>query len=314
MKGIAIVLNREQTNTENVIIHNLIPGKAILAILPWHGNRTITVLGVYAPTESNDEKMEFWDCLTEMWLTTDLPVPDAVGGDCNLVADAIDRIPHHTDSEKVVAAYLRFTRTLGLLDGWRQCNPEKKEYTHVGTQNTLSRIDKILVSPTQMKNCREWTIEDMGTITDHKMVSVTISAPGAPYIGKGRWAMPHFLIHDDKFMDKASEEVYEMESTMNEGCTATNNAQVKFKALKDTIIEAAQARVKTTIGKSEQKKKALQDERAELLNMVKETRAPTGQQRTSRHSCTAEAPPAPEGEEESKHKYPVPQVRRATDS
>jgi hypothetical protein len=126
-----------------------------------------------------------------------------------------------------------------------------------------------------------------------------ISAPGAPYIGKGRWAMPHFLIHDDKFMDKASEEVYEMERTMNEGRTATNNAQVKFKALKDTIIKAAQARVKTTIGKSEQKKKALQDERAELLNKVKETRAPTGQQRTSQHSCTAEAPPAPEGEEES---------------
>ncbi|KAJ7861998.1 hypothetical protein B0H14DRAFT_2170978, partial [Mycena olivaceomarginata] len=85
MKGIAIVLNREQTNIENVKIHYLVPGKAILAVLPWHGKRTLTVLGIYAPTESDEEKINFWNRLTELWLTTDLPVPDAVGGDFNLV-------------------------------------------------------------------------------------------------------------------------------------------------------------------------------------------------------------------------------------
>jgi hypothetical protein len=33
-KGIAIVLNREITNVEGVKIHYLIPGKAILAVVP----------------------------------------------------------------------------------------------------------------------------------------------------------------------------------------------------------------------------------------------------------------------------------------
>jgi hypothetical protein len=36
-KGIAIVLNCEIMNTEGVEIHYLIPGKVILAIIPWHG-------------------------------------------------------------------------------------------------------------------------------------------------------------------------------------------------------------------------------------------------------------------------------------
>jgi exonuclease III len=106
MKGIAIVLNRELTNINDVQIHYLIQGKAILAKIPWHGTRTITVLGVYAPTESDEEKIDFWNKLTDMWLTTDLPVPDTMGGDFNLVADAIDRMPHRTDSEAVIAAYL----------------------------------------------------------------------------------------------------------------------------------------------------------------------------------------------------------------
>ncbi|KAJ7260322.1 Endonuclease/exonuclease/phosphatase, partial [Mycena haematopus] len=265
MKGIAIVLNRELTNIENVKIHYLDAGRAILAVLPWHGKRTLTVLGIYAPTESNEEKIAFWEKLTNMWLTTDLPVPDVVGGDFNLVPDAIDRQPHKTDKEPVVTAYLRFTRMLGLIDGWRQCNPDRKEYTYAG-KDTLSRIDKILVSPKLMKNCREWEIEDVGTVADHRMVSMMVSAPGAPHIGKGRWAMPHFLVHDDGYMDKASEEVYEMELTMAEERTETNNAQTKFKSLKDSAIAAAKERAKTAVGATELKERALQNERDVLLN------------------------------------------------
>jgi hypothetical protein len=36
-KGVAIVLNREIMNIEGVKIHYLIPGKAILAVVLWHG-------------------------------------------------------------------------------------------------------------------------------------------------------------------------------------------------------------------------------------------------------------------------------------
>jgi exonuclease III len=166
----------------------------------------MTVLGLYAPTESDEEKIKFWDTLSELWLTVDLPVPDAIGGDFNVVPDAIDRLPHHADSEAVVAAYLRFMRLMEVKDGWRQLNPDLKAYTHVSTRGTLSRIDRILVSPTLLKNCRHWNIEDTaGGLTDHWMASVTISAPGAPYIGKGQWAMPNFVLYDKDFISFAME-------------------------------------------------------------------------------------------------------------
>jgi exonuclease III len=84
-KGVAIVLNREITNTEGVKIHYLIPSKAILAVVLWHGTRTMMILGLYAPTESDEEKINDWDALCNLWLTTNLPVPDAIGRDFNVV-------------------------------------------------------------------------------------------------------------------------------------------------------------------------------------------------------------------------------------
>ncbi|KAJ7720260.1 hypothetical protein B0H16DRAFT_1216725, partial [Mycena metata] len=83
-RGIALVLNREITNTKGVKIWYLKPGRAILAMLPWHGKLTKTILGVYAPAESMEENEKFWDELTEMWMTTDLPVPDFLLGDTNI--------------------------------------------------------------------------------------------------------------------------------------------------------------------------------------------------------------------------------------
>jgi exonuclease III len=121
----------------------------------------MTILGLYAPTESDEEKINFWNTLCELWLTTDLPVPDVIGGDFNIVPDTIDRLPHRMDSDKVVAAYLRFTCLLEVKDGWQQLNPDTKAYTHVSTRGTLSRIDKILVSPALMKNSRQRKIDDV---------------------------------------------------------------------------------------------------------------------------------------------------------
>jgi hypothetical protein len=83
----------------------------------------------------------------------DLPVPDAIGGDFNVVLDAIDRLPHCVDCDAVVAAYLRFMHLMEVKDGWQQHNPDIKAYTHVSTLGTLSCIDRILISPTLMKSC-----------------------------------------------------------------------------------------------------------------------------------------------------------------
>lgn len=226
----------------------------------------MTVLGLYAPTESDEEKINFWNALCDLWLTTDLPVPDAIGGDLNLVADAIDRLPHRTDSDAVVQAYLRFIRLMEVKDGYRQNNPDTKAYTHVSTRGTLSRIDRILVSPALMKNCCHWEINDVaGGLTDHRMVSVSISAPGAPYIGKGRWAMPLFLLNDKEFISHTMEEAVKLEESIPDARTDTSNAQTRFKSFKDSVLEFAKKRAKTAVGASEKKRRALVKKREILL-------------------------------------------------
>jgi hypothetical protein len=176
-------------------------------------------------------------------------------------------MPHRTDSDAVVNVYLRFVRLLELKDGFRHNNPETKAYTHVSTHGTLSRIDRIPVSPKLMKNCHNWGISDVaGGLTDHRMVSVTISAPGAPFIGKGRWSAPLFLYHDKEFIDLAMDEACKLEDSMLEPRTELCSAQTKFEGFKDSTIVHAQKRAKTAVGASEKKKKALVDERETLLN------------------------------------------------
>ncbi|KAJ7060272.1 hypothetical protein C8F01DRAFT_1292558 [Mycena amicta] len=249
-KGVAVVLNRQITNVEGVTLRYLIPGKAMLVTVPWCKRQTLTILAVYAPSESAAENAAFWDELNEMWMTIDLPVPDTFGGDINLVEEAVDRMPHHADDERAVAALANFKRTLTMIDGWRKANPNTKAYTYTSTQDppTHSRLDPIYVSPELYKNCRGWAIEDCaGNLTDHKMVSVTISAPGAPFIGKGRYAIPLRVLEDKER-------------------TEEDNPQNTFKEYKMDLVDFARKRAKITTGATEQKKQKLKRERDQLLN------------------------------------------------
>ncbi|KAJ7102025.1 Endonuclease/exonuclease/phosphatase, partial [Mycena epipterygia] len=290
-RGIAIILNRELTNTTGVKIHYLIPGRAILAVIPWHGRKTHTVLGVYAPAESMEANAQFWDDLCEMWLTLDLPVPDSVAGDMNVVEEPIDRLPHRRDAESATAALARFKRLLDLKDGWRTIHPDAKEYTYVSHSNTFSRLDRIYVSPALLKNCREWEISDAaGGLTDHRMVSVRVSAPGSPYIGRGRYTIPLFLLRDKQFMDFVITRGATLESTMDENPGCKIVIQEGFKAYKAGIRDFAQKRAKEAIGALEQNKQKLQGERKALLNLE-----PTGP--TTASTPTDESPgaaPTPE--------------------
>ncbi|KAJ7832269.1 hypothetical protein B0H13DRAFT_2429975, partial [Mycena leptocephala] len=128
-----------------------------------------------------------------------------------------------------------------------------------------SKIGRIVVSPTLLKNCRGWGISDAaGGLTDHRMVSVTISAPNAPYIGKGRWTMPQFLFHDKDLMKYAVDEACKLEDSMTETRSDTSNAQTRFKTYKDQVIEFAKEGAKVSVGATEKKKRKLQDEREAL--------------------------------------------------
>ncbi|KAJ7750841.1 hypothetical protein B0H16DRAFT_1887704 [Mycena metata] len=129
--GVAVVLNRDITNTENIKVRRLIPGRAILVTIPWHDKLTLTVLAVYAPAGSAAENRAFWEELHRLWMTENLPVPDVMLGDMNIVEDAVDRLPHRTDDADATHALADLKRILELKDGWRMTYPDTKELTSV---------------------------------------------------------------------------------------------------------------------------------------------------------------------------------------
>ncbi|KAJ7125860.1 Endonuclease/exonuclease/phosphatase, partial [Mycena filopes] len=262
-KGVAIVLNKDITNVEGVKIRRLIPGRAILAVLPWHGKLTLTILAVYAPADSMAENAAFWDKLTELWLSEDLPVPDMLLGDANVVEDAIDRFPHRTDDPKATQALGRFKQLIEIKDGWRLTNPDQKAYTYKSTSGkSHSRLDRIMVSPDLFKKCRYWEISDTpGELTDHKLVSATVCAPGAPFIGPGRYVIPLYLLKDKKFINYTVEQGAKL---LNE--PSDEEIQVRYKKYKDDIVAFARERAKESVGATEQKKLGLQKAVRLILN------------------------------------------------
>ncbi|KAJ7748082.1 Endonuclease/exonuclease/phosphatase [Mycena metata] len=264
-KGIAIALNKQLTNVEGVKTWRLIPGRAILVQIPWHGKLTLTILAVYAPAESMTANRLFWEELYRIWMSEgNLPVPDMFLGDTNIVEEPIDRLPHRADDTGAVYAFTRFKRLLGMKDGWRATNPDEKAYTYIHTTgDSMSRIDRINVSEDCFRTCRDWDIQDMGDLTDHQMVSVEVSAPGAPYVGKGRYAIPLYLIKDKKFMEFAVNEGSKLEDSLE---NQREDIQVLWKEYKENICTFARKRAKESVGALEQAKLKLQRQKKATLN------------------------------------------------
>lgn len=53
--GVAVVLNRDITNTDNVIVREIVPGRALLLSTIWHKEEKLSILAVYAPNVSQSD-------------------------------------------------------------------------------------------------------------------------------------------------------------------------------------------------------------------------------------------------------------------
>ncbi|KAF7321221.1 hypothetical protein HMN09_00211100 [Mycena chlorophos] len=269
-KGIALVLNREITNDKGVKFWPLIPGKAFLAQVPWYKKRTTTILGVYAPTESEQHKRDFWNELSEIFLTSerDLPAPDILAGDFNIVESELDRLPSNADDGTTISALRRLTTILGLEDGWRRVNEGVKAFTFVRGESQ-ARLDRIYVPSETFKQYRGWEISDAGgQLSDHKPVYVTLTAPGAPYVGKGRFTIPLHILRDKKFTQFALRRGAQLSDELRalENRTEDRNPQTLYAGFKEDIVNFARDRAKESVGAIEQKRQKLLKERDKMLN------------------------------------------------
>ncbi|KAJ7114218.1 Endonuclease/exonuclease/phosphatase [Mycena epipterygia] len=188
-KGVAFVLNKDLLDTDNLQTWDIIPGRAMLIEIPTRGDEKLTVLGVYAPNAPN-ENADFWEALRDYFrLNPGVPRPDMMAGDTNIVEEAIDRLPCHTDPEPATTQLDLLLTALRLVDGWRKTYPTTRAYTYAqirhGGGGSQFRIDRIYIQRDKYCQAYDWQMKSVGISTDHRMVSVRITQEGAPTTGPG---------------------------------------------------------------------------------------------------------------------------------
>ncbi|KIJ36338.1 hypothetical protein M422DRAFT_261293 [Sphaerobolus stellatus SS14] len=65
-KGVAFLLNKQLTAWKEAQGIEIIPGRALLLCLPWHDDKTLNILNIYAPNTST-ENQTLWSDLHRKW-------------------------------------------------------------------------------------------------------------------------------------------------------------------------------------------------------------------------------------------------------
>ena len=240
-RGIAIILNKHLTSWKEATVRDIIPGRAILMSMPWQGNAVLNILAIYAPNVPQ-ENVDFWTTLADKWTEENLPIPDIMLGDFNLVEEAIDRLPAHRDNPPAVSKLSNFKALHALRDGWRRVYPNEVSFTFTqeATQSR-SRIDRIYVSDPIYNHSRNWNIDHTPIRTDHCLASMEFTNPGAPFIGKGRWSIPLYLIKNRKVIQLVEKLGIQLEkdidAAVGDARTPEKNPQTIFHIFKKELTK-----------------------------------------------------------------------------
>ncbi|KAL1749169.1 Endonuclease/exonuclease/phosphatase, partial [Schizophyllum fasciatum] len=267
--GVAIALNKSITNTADAEAHEIIPGRALMVTIHWHGLLKHSVLVTYAPAEGHGPNKEFWKTLRKRMRDLNLPSPDTHLGDHNMVEDSIDKNPAKDPNSGVLNAFLRFKNEHLLHDGWRSEYPDTKAYTFQSNKGRRSRLDRIYVSKESLKNSHSWFIKKSGISTDHDMVGYTLTDEKIPFIGKGRWTMPLFLIDDRKLDEAVNKKGMEISKDMEHAAanrSNTLNPQVIWQQGKDAIATMCREHAKKNVPRIDQTIKEAETKLAAIEN------------------------------------------------
>ena len=158
----------------------------MLITIQWHANLVISILNIYAPNFPT-KNGQFWEKVKTQLITWRIPKPDSMIGDFNIVEDGINRLPCRHDNVLATEKLQELRNHLSLIDGWRTLSPNFKAYTH--TQKpmmTKVRLDQRYATQRIVNTSLDWEIEESGIETHHELISVIVTNPVAPFIGKGR--------------------------------------------------------------------------------------------------------------------------------
>ncbi|KAI0686121.1 Endonuclease/exonuclease/phosphatase, partial [Cerioporus squamosus] len=264
-RGIAFAINRRLVDADAAVLLPIKEGRAAILQVPWTRNKTLKLLNVYAPNDMRDNA-EFWGDVRETIANRRYGRVDALLGDFNMVEDAQDRMPPHRDLQEAVD---ELKIRLDLVDGWRERAPRKKAFSFFQrATGSQSRIDRIYLTRELMGQANEWDIRGPGILTDHRLVTVSLANTDTPYVGKGRWAIPHSIVSDTKFLGELHELGMKLQTQLDSmgERSKESNPQIMYAQFKRHLMAAAKLRAKQSVPRIEQRIAALKEDIAARLN------------------------------------------------
>ena len=205
--GVAFIINKKLINLEEIKIHEIIPGRALILCMKWLKLCNTTILNIYAPNERK-EHIDFWAKIVLERRRRHINIPDFILGDFNVTEDAIDRSPPKLDDAAAIAALRDVRLEWNIRDTWRHANPTEKAFTYraqTHTGRTQVRLDRAYIKDDVEPYTYDWKIVETAIPTDHSMVSVKYAPKSAPFIGQGRWTLPTHLVNNEKTMTKIAD-------------------------------------------------------------------------------------------------------------
>ncbi|KIJ33390.1 hypothetical protein M422DRAFT_264654 [Sphaerobolus stellatus SS14] len=204
-KGVAFLLNKQSTAWKDTKTVEIVPGHALLLLLPWHNDQTLNVLNVYAPNPHNENET-FWSKFHKKWKDDGLPKIHFLLGDFNMVENSIDRLPVHNGPQGPHESLAKFKSLLRLIDGWQHENPDIVAHTwHQNQCDIYSRLDCIYTTETIFKHTCNWSMSPPPILTDPDIVNIRVFNIDMLYIGNGHWSVPLFTLKEEKIM---KEQIY----------------------------------------------------------------------------------------------------------
>ena len=266
-KGVAVLV-RAGLAVQDVRVHHTDAEGRILGIsLTSEAGHLWVVIGAYAPVLPGERDAFFSGPMQAAMASVPAGASVLVAGDWNCVTSAQDiAIPQgnpQQNSRLVGGASLTaMQQTHGLSDVWRHLHPQLLEFTRTTrSQGSVSsgRTSRWLISEELLD--LGWGVECVhlyGELPgDHAAVSLKLTPPDAPLLGKGGWVFPTYLLGLPEYADMMRDEIEGFWGTLPTGLGAAEQwdackVMVKRRTLaycyaRAAAMRAARAQLQATV-------------------------------------------------------------------
>lgn len=252
-RGVAILISGV-LNYEHIVEHKDSEGRFILIIGKIDGV-LITLINVYAPPGSD---WSFYKFIFEL-LTTKSQGLMICAGDFNVrLNPKLDSSNGKSNSKRTSERIKNMINELGIVDVWRDRNPNSREYTHYSSSYDIySRIDYFFMfknDVSRIKNCEFGP----GTISDHNPIFMSLALTR-----KSRstlWRFNSNLLNSTIIKEKIKKEI-------NRYLEENDNGEVGPPILWDALKSVIRGKI---IAISSNEKKIRQQKMKELEEELKE--------------------------------------------